>query len=232
MSALQLFPRIVDFISDPEGFAPEQFDLTKPVQPIPEKGFFDLTFFRRLVEDGNSSVTPGRKITFFLRDLLLTLQSHPAIESTLSWNVDLHDGFNVYLIVSRSATERSVSALTPEEGHWEGTEEEALIIVYGVARVLSLLHSHGIFHGNPHADFVFLDEQNSPRLGGFGWLRSVKLGQEATKEGDITDLAQFCDYFLLERADGSFTPVGSFKDWIQNSDGEESTTGFYRFWML
>jgi serine/threonine protein kinase len=227
MSAIQLFPRIVDFVSDHEALQWKEFDPTNPIQSISEKPHYDLTLLYRLVQDTDPPVAPGRKFTFFLRDLLLTLQDHPAIVSTKSWNVDLKNEFKVYSIVSRSDTEICVSTSTPLDGTWDGTEEEALIIVYGVARVLSLLHSHGICHGNLHANFVFLEKDTKyPRVGDFGWLRQVDLGRDATKIGDISSLHDMCQFFLTDREEGGMTPVGLFKEWLETANGEEATAGY------
>jgi hypothetical protein len=82
MAAPPLFPRIVTFISDPDDFEPVAFDLAHPIQRISEKGLQNLPFIRSLVADPGNSVTPGRMITFFLRDILLTLHGHPAIIPT------------------------------------------------------------------------------------------------------------------------------------------------------
>jgi hypothetical protein len=227
MYAVAAFPRIIDFISHPDEFSKDPFDPRQPIQRLSKAGAHDRAYLLLWVPADRIDPAPGTIITYFLRDLLITVQGHPSILPTTAWNVDLRDGFRLYSIVHLEPTHARLLPLSefigdhagPGDGHL--TDEHALIVLYGIARVLQLLHSHEIFHGNLDAGFCFVDDQYHPVVAGLGWLTQC-YGEGSISE-DLDNFHQLSDLFVAEREYGKQTPAGLFHDWFGSH--EEADAG-------
>ena len=70
--------------------------------------------------------------------------------------------------------------LNPEDNQWEETKK--LMCMYGIASVMSFLHSHGILHRNLKTKNIFVDDLCLPRISGIDV--SIEIDNESIIKDD------------------------------------------------
>jgi hypothetical protein len=106
MLAARRFARLVDSICSPNAFSADHLDAFSPTQPVSKRDAHDRGYLRLSVaaeppSHGSVCIPNPSFIIYYLRDLSITLQGHPAIFPTTNWNVRFRRSWHLESIISR-----------------------------------------------------------------------------------------------------------------------------------
>jgi hypothetical protein len=148
------------FRLDSRPFHGEIFLATKPDDDV------QYAIKRQEVQAGSDTI-PRNLLSFFREVFTQVYASHPAVLPLCGWNIYAGGGSVELFQVSKYAANgvldiTRVSAMS-------ATQKQ--IIMYGIARGMSYLHSLKILHRGLKPSSIFLDEQNWPLVAGMGFAK-------------------------------------------------------------
>jgi serine/threonine protein kinase len=112
-------------------------------------------------------------IRMFFREVLLqAFVEHPAILPLRGWNIMASNSPNDFVVVTDRMAQ-SLPSRPSEISSLNLTATHKTIILYGIARGMSFLHSYRILHRDLKLDNVLLDAELFPRIADLGYAKPL-----------------------------------------------------------